>query len=446
MESQKENQGMTGAELASMLKGQLGSKMQFPGLLGQDDPSLHLSEAQKKWWQDAKLGLFIHWGVYSVIGKGEWAYFNEKIPEQQYREIAENKFKPKKSAEGIVKEWLDLAQQAGMKYSVMVTRHHDGFAMWDSKHSWKNFTSASCGPKTDYVKAYMEACHNREMYAGIYYSPMDWRFPGYFDPKGKPESAAMMKEQAYRQIEELCTQYGKADILWYDGGWLAHEGTDADAAWFWEPLKLNQMVRSYQPDIMLSPRSGYRGDFECDEGAHEVTGKIVPVLWEKCMSVAQTWGYKPNDTVQSGENLIRMLVNTVCRGGNLLLNIGPDSEGVVPQSVKDSLAILGDWMRENGDTIYGTRAGFWQPQDGVFGCTYKDNEVYVHILDCERFQKTVLLETQIPEGKKLIGAQLQSGDQVEIVPKENGFSLSIPQRIIEENRLDTIITLSFEEK
>ena len=118
------------------------------------------------------------------------------------------------------------------------------------------------------------------------------------------------------------------------------------------------------------------------------------------MSVAQTWGYNPNDTVHSGENLIRMLVNTVCRGGNLLLNIGPDSEGVVPQSVKESLAILGDWMRENGDTIYGTRAGFWQPQDGVFGCTYKYNEVYVHILDCERFQKTVLLETQIPEGKK----------------------------------------------
>ena len=164
------------------------------------------------------------------------------------------------------------------------------------------------------------------------------------------------------------------------------------------------------------------------------------------MSVAQTWGYNPNDTVHSGENLIRMLVNTVCRGGNLLLNIGPDSEGVVPQSVKESLAILGDWMRENGDTIYGTRAGFWQPQDGVFGCTYKYNEVYVHILDCERFQKTVLLETQIPEGKKLIGAQLQSGDQVEIVPKENGFSLSIPQRIIEENRVDTIITLSFEGK
>lgn len=126
----------------------------------------------------------------------------------------------------------------------------------------------------------------------------------------------------------------------------------------WEPLKLNRMVKSYQPDIMLSPRSGYRGDFECDEGSHEVTGKIVPVLWEKCMSVAQTWGYNPNDTVHSGENLIRMLVNTVCRGGNLLLNIGPDSEGVVPQSVKESLAILGDWMRENGDTIYGTRADF----------------------------------------------------------------------------------------
>lgn len=108
----------------------------------------------------------------------------------------------------------------------------------------------------------------------------------------------MMKEQAYRQIEELCTQYGKAEILWYDGGWLAHQGTDADAAWFWEPLKLNAMVRSYQPDILLSPRSGYRGDFECDEGSHEVTGKIVPFygenacLWHRHGGISQMIKFK----------------------------------------------------------------------------------------------------------------------------------------------------------
>lgn len=446
MEKKIESQGMTGAELASMLKGQLGGSMQFPGLLGQDDPSLHLSEQQKKWWQDAKLGLFIHWGVYSVIGKGEWAYFNEHIPEEEYRRIAEQEFAPKRSAREIAQEWIRLAKRAGMKYSVMVTRHHDGFAMWDSQYSWKNFTSAVCGPKTDYVKAYMDVCHENGIHAGLYYSPMDWRFPGYFDPKGKPESAAMMKEQAYRQIEELCTQYGKADILWYDGGWLAHQGTDADAAWFWEPLKLNAMVRSYQPDILLSPRSGYRGDFECDEGAHEVTGKIVPVLWEKCMSVTQAWGYRPDDKVQDGISLIRMLVNAVCRSGNLLLNVGPDPQGAIPQAVKESLTVLGDWMKENGESIYETRAGFWQPQDGVFGCTTKEDCVYVHVLDCEAFEKTVFSNQEIPAGKKLACAQLLSGESVGVEQKEDGFSLIIPETILQEKRVDTIIKLSFEEK
>ena len=319
------NSEMRGAELASMQKGQLNSISQLQGLSDGDCPELKLNDEGKKWWQDAKLGLFIHWGVYSVVGKGEWAYFNEKIPEETYREIAEKDFHPVRPAREIAEEWVDMAESAGMKYMVMVTRHHDGFAMWDSKCSWKNFTSAVCGPKADYVKAYMEVCHERGMHAGLYYSPMDWRFPGYFDPKGLPESAEKMKAQVYGQLKELCRDYGKVDILWYDGAWLAHQGTDADAAWLWEPLKLNAMVRSFQPDILLSPRSGYRGDFECDEGPSEVNGKIVQRLWEKCMSVTGAWGYRPEDTVWDSEYLIRMLVNTVCRGGKSSFKYRPGS-------------------------------------------------------------------------------------------------------------------------
>lgn len=164
----------------------------------------------------------------------------------------------------------------------MVTRHHDGFAMWDSGHSWKDFTSAKCGPKADYVEAFADACHGAGIHTGLYYSPMDWRFPGYFDPKGQPGNAALMKEQAYRQIEELCTRFGKVEILWYDGGWLAHQGTDGDAAWFWEPVKLNKMVRSYNPKMMVTPRSGYRGIFcamrdlmRPGEGSSRFRGKSV---------------------------------------------------------------------------------------------------------------------------------------------------------------------------
>lgn len=431
---------MTGAELASLLKGQLKSSMGFAGMAGQDAPELHLSEKQTRWWQDARLGLFIHWGVYSVVGKGEWAYFNEKIPEDAYRKIAEEEFRPNRTPREIMEEWLTLAQDAGMKYSVMVTRHHDGFAMWDSKHSWKNFTSAACGPKTDYVRTYMEVCREKGIHAGLYYSPMDWRFPGYFDPKEKPENAALMKEQAYRQIEELCRDYGKVEVLWYDGGWLAHEGTDADAAWFWEPLKLNRMVRTYQPDALISPRSGYRGDFECDEGPHEITGSIVPLLWEKSMSVTGAWGYRPQDTVFDSAYLIRMLADVICRGGNLLLNIGPDRDGRVPEQVRESLKGLGCWVRKNAEAVYGTRAGFWEPRDRVFGSVQKKNAVYLYILDPAAFENVVL---PCPEGKNLKRAQLLDGTTVEVRGEKGGLRFKLPEKTKSPEDPVAVVKLTF---
>lgn len=429
---------MQGAELASMLKGQLHSNVNFKGMNdGVDDPSLHLTEEDIKWWRDAKLGLFIHWGVYSVIGKGEWAYFNEKIPQEEYRRIAEQEFHPSRSAREIAKEWIGYAREAGMRYAVMVTRHHDGFAMWDSGHSWKDFTSAKCGPKADYVEAFADTCHGAGIHTGLYYSPMDWRFPGYFDPKGQPGNAALMKEQAYRQIEELCTRFGKVEILWYDGGWLAHQGTDGDAAWFWEPVKLNKMVRSYNPKMMVTPRSGYRGDFLCDEGSHEARGGIVPVPWEKCLSLSGAWGYCPEDHYQTGEDMIRMLVNVVCRDGNLLLNVGPDPEGGFPREAVKVLRELGKWMEENGEAVYGTRGGIWQPVDGVYGSTCKGDSVYVHILDCAAFDGMELPGIS----QKVKSAQLLDGTVIEFTQEPERVTLRIPEAVSREGRIDTIVKL-----
>lgn len=426
---------MTGAELASMLKGQLKGNMKFNGIIGVDDPELHLSETDIKWWRDAKFGMFIHWGVYSFLGRGEWVYFNEGYKEEEYRKIAEAKFHPVRSAGEIVGEWTDYALQAGMKYAVMVTRHHDGYALWDSNCSYKDFTSVRCGSGEDYVKAFTNACHEKNLYTGLYYSPMDWRFPGYFAPKEKIDNALLMKQQAYGQIRELCSRYGKVDILWYDGGWLAHTGNDADAAWFWEPIKMNKMVRSYNDKTMVTPRSGYKGDFECDEGSHEVKGKIVPVPWEKCMSLTTTWGYVKDDTVKTFEFMIPMFVNTICRDGNLLLNVGPDLDGRIPGSVKDVLAKMGRWLEENGEAVYGTRAGIWQPVDGVYGSTYKDDNVYVHILDCERFSKEIL---PLPE-KEIEKAMLLDGNELVCESVGNGLRIIIPEKVMEEKRLDTIV-------
>lgn len=426
---------MNGAELASMMKGRLKSNMQFTGMAGVDDETLHLSEEDIRWWRDAKFGLFIHWGIYSVIGKGEWAYFNEKIGEEEYRRVAEEKFCPSRTAEEITEEWTAAALDAGMKYAVMVTRHHDGFALWNSKYSWKDFTSQALGPKTDYVKAFTDSCHKKGLHTGLYYSPMDWRFPGYFDPKGQPDNAALMKEQAYRQIEELCTNFGNVEILWYDGGWLAHEGNDADAAWFWEPVRLNKMVRSYNPKMMVTPRSGYRGDFECDEGPHEVTGKIVPIPWEKDMSLSSAWGYRPNDTFYTLDDMIRMLVNVICRDGNLLLNVGPDPEGRIPQEAGTVLHGMGEWLRVNGEAVYGTRGGVWEPVDHIYGSTYKDDLIYLHVLDCEQFagQTLPLIDMAIKK------AELMDGREIPFCVSDTGIRFMIPADVAREKRIDTII-------
>jgi len=140
-----------------------------------------------------------------------------------------------------------------MKYMVMVTRHHDGFALWDSPGSYKKFNSMETGAKRDFVKEYVEACRSAGLRAGFYYSPMDWRFPGYFHPKELIDNALLMKKQTYDQVEELMTKYGTIDILWYDGAWLAHEGSDTSSAWFWEPEKLNTMVKRLQPKIVVNP-------------------------------------------------------------------------------------------------------------------------------------------------------------------------------------------------
>ncbi|MCD7782605.1 MAG: alpha-L-fucosidase [Firmicutes bacterium] len=422
---------MTGAELRSMLKSSVSlGTMNFP-----DEKSLHLNEDDTKWWRDAKLGLFIHWGVYSAIGHGEWAYYNEQILPEEYRRIADEKFVPDRSPDEIIEDWMKIAEGAGMKYAVMTARHHDGFAMWDSKSSAGGFTSANYGARADYVRAFTDGCRRHGLHTGLYYSPMDWRFEGYFDPKGKPESALAMKKQAYGQLRELCGDYGKIEILWYDGGWLAHSGTDADSAWLWEPIKMNKMVRELQPKIMVTPRSGYRGDFLTDEGAHPVTGDIIPYLWEKCMSVAASWGYREGDFVYSGDYLIRMMANASCRGGNLLLNIGPDKNGSVPDEVVTSLEKLGSFMSKYGEAFYGTRGGVWQPVDGVYGSTQSGGNVYLHVADREKFRGMTL---PLPDGQ-IISAETFGGDRVFFEIDGGGVTFALPENLPE--CADTIIKI-----
>jgi alpha-L-fucosidase len=417
-------QNLKGDELKSMEKYD-GVK----GVNGITAPGLRLSAHQMKWWQDAKFGMFVHWGLYSIEGKGEWAMFNNKIPAEEYAKLAA-KFNPQHFD---ANSWAKTAKDAGMKYMVLTARHHDGFALWNSPSSYSHFNSFETAAHRDFIKEYTEACRKAGLAVGIYYSPMDWRFPGYFKPKELAENAALMKKQGYGQVEELMKNYGKIDILWYDGGWLAHNGTDADAAWFWEPVKLNKMVRSYQPGVVISPRSGWEGDFQCKEGGAKIQGPIIDTPWEKCLSLNQTsWGYTAEQNLMTLKDIIVMLVNTVDRGGNMLLNVGPDAQGVIPETHIARLKEVGDWLNKYGDGIYGTRPGPFEPVDDFYGSVQKNKFIYIHLL---AVKDTLQLP---PLGARIISCKQMQGIQLDFKQDENGITIQL-DKLLPDLNVSTLI-------
>ncbi len=425
---------MTGAELNSMLK----SSINLKSLGGVRCPELNLEEEDLDWWRDAKIGMFVHWGLYSILGKGEWARFSEHIPKEEYEALA-GEFHPENFK---MEDLTGLAREMGAKYMVLVTKHHDGFSLWDSPAAYEGFTSANTASGRDFVEEYTEACRKDGLRVGLYYSPMDWRFPGYFDPEGLPENAALMKKQCYGQVEELCSKYGKIDIMWYDGGWLAHKGSDTSSAWFWEPVNLNKIVRKYNPKTLINPRSGWEGDFYCDEGSHEIKGNILPVPWEKNMCICSgcSWGWMENDPVSDFDWLIKMLVNVVSRDGNLLLNVGPDKNGGLSEEIKNRVKEIGEWLKVYGDSIYGTRGGPVQPVDDVFGTTFRDNIVYVHILDREKFREQTLTGM---EGT-ILSCTTYQGSACDFTQEGNQVKIMLPEDM--ECHPDLIVKITLDRK
>lgn len=417
---------MTGAELASMLKSSINLKSGD----GLRDPELKLSDEEMKWWQDAKIGFMFHWGLYSILGTGEWTRHNEKISNEDYAKLADE-FNPKNfDANGLA----DIAKMSGAKYAVMVTRHHDGFAMWDSPGSYDDFTSYKTAAKRDFVKEYMEAFRAKGLNPGLYYSPMDWRFNGYWHPKEDIENAALLKKQCYDQIEELMSKYGDVSILWYDGGWLSHKGSDADAAWFWEPLKLNRIAKKYQPHIVINPRSGYDGDFKCDEGGHDIKGSVLPIAWEKGFTLQKCWSYANNEASMPFERVLNLIVNAAIRNGNTMFNVGPDRNGKIPETVLAELKKLGAWLEKYGDSIYGTRGGPIDPVDYVYGCTQKEGKIFIHILDFEKFKEETI--AGIPKVKSV---ETIDGRKVNFVQNENGLKISLADDM--KMDVDTVLVL-----
>ena len=319
-----------------------------------------------RWWCEARYGMFVHWGLYCLIGRNEWVQAIECIPKREYETLAD-RFSPKP---GAARAWARLARDAGMKYMVMTTKHHEGFCLWDTAQTTYNSVQRACG--RDLVAEYVDACREFGLRIGFYYSLMDWHHPDGARCAHDPAARRRFLDFTRGCVRELVTNYGKVDILWYDVArpFESHEG--------WDSVSMNQMVRSLQPHILINNRSRLDEDFSTPEG--QVRAASAGRGWEACMTFDHTsWGYMPSaaQDSHSARDILKML-NTAAGGqGNLLLNIGPTPDGDVPEAALEPLKTVGRWLTKNGDAVYGQVDRAPSGASACGGMSQKGNKVYL---------------------------------------------------------------------
>ncbi|NLT74639.1 MAG: alpha-L-fucosidase [Chloroflexi bacterium] len=318
-----------------------------------------------RWWADARYGMFVHWGLYAIPARGEWVMYQEHILPAEYARLADQ-FNPSGYDPDA---WVRLAREAGMRYMVLTSRHHDGYSLFDSEVSSFSATKRAAG--RDLLRAYVEACHRGGMPVGFYYSLLDWRYPAYFrGPQRDPEGWVTLVDYVHSQARELCTNYGQLDILWYDGAW-PYTAED------WRSDELNAMVRELQPGIVINNRAGTPEDYDTPEQHIAASEQGRP--WEACMTLNGSWGYSRADKAwKSPASVIESLVRCASQGGNLLLNVGPQADGSIPEPSERILRQVGAWLRVNGASIYGTEACPFFTSGGL--TTARGSTVFVHML------------------------------------------------------------------
>ena len=312
------------------------------------------------WFNEARFGIFVHWGLYAIPARGEWVMEEERIPPAEYAKLSAQ-FNP---AHFDADRWAALAKDAGAKYMVLTARHHDGYCLFDSRVS--DFTSVKCAARRDFVREYADACRRHGLKVGLYYSLLDWRFPSCFTgPDANPADFKAMAAQCHAQVEELTTRYGRIDYLFYDGEWIPgydwrrspHGANKQEASpelvRLWRSDELNAMVRRHQPHILINNRSGTMEDIDSPE--QHVTASRAGRLWESNMTIGDSWGYvKRNLDPKPVGQLIRHLVNAAAGGGNYLLNVGPAPDGTIQEEFTSRLLAMGRWLKGNGESIYGS--------------------------------------------------------------------------------------------
>jgi len=348
------------------------------------------------WFVEARLGMFIHWGLYALPARHEWVKHHERITDEDYQKYFQH-FDPDLYDP---KAWARAARDAGMKYFVVTTKHHEGFCLWDSQHTDYKATKTPCGK--DLIRPMVEAFRAEGLHVGFYYSLIDWHHPQFpidrLHPMRDNEAAratnaqrdvARYAEYLHAQVRELLTQFGRLDCLFLDFSYPGEDGKGRDD---WQSEKLIKMCRELQPHILINDRAdlmdtGWGWDFRTPEQfmvRNWVTMGGRRVLWETCQTFSGSWGYHRDEaTWKSVPQLLQLLIDSVSKGGNLLLNVGPTARGEFDARALDRLAGIGEWMRRHGRAIYGCTqapAEFRAPQDCRLTYNPQTNRLYVHIL------------------------------------------------------------------
>lgn len=344
------------------------------------------------WFTHDRFGMFIHWGLYALPARHEWIKNIEKISEEKYQKYFEH-FNPDLYD---AKEWAKAAKAAGMKYAVLTTKHHEGFCLFDTKYTDYKATNTLAG--RDLVREYVDAFRAEGLKVGFYYSLIDWHHPDFpvdgihprrdddnIDELNKGRDIKKYAKYMRDQVTELLTNYGKIDILWFDFSYSdnLYRGMKGKGKEDWEAEELIKTARALQPGIIIDNRTEIEQDlwtpeqYQPTEWVRDSEGNLV--VWEACQTFSGSWGYhRDESTWKTPEMLIRMLVNTVSCGGNLLMNVGPTARGYFDSRATAALGAMGEWMKYNSNSIYGcTQSEFKAPTDVRY--TQNGNKLYVHI-------------------------------------------------------------------
>lgn len=416
-------------------------------------PTLTTLETRSQ-FQDAKFGLFIHWGVFSIMADGEWVMHSKNIPVKNYKRLMQF-FNP---TQFDAKAWVSMAKGAGMKYITLITRHHDGFSMWDTKYS--DFNIMNTPYQKDIVKMIVDECHKQDMKIFLYYSLLDWGREDYSWKTGNTGKGTGRLTQGNwkdyigfmeNQLTELLTNYGKIDGIWFDGYWDQtgpKEGKDKTPKVDWHLPEIYELIHKLQPQCLvgnnhhIAPITGE--DFQMFEKdlpgqnkagfSEQKPSDQLPL--ETCETMNNSWGFNIKDSkYKSVPQLIHYLVNAAGRNANFLLNVGPQSNGIIQQEFVDTLQQVGKWMAKYGPSIYGTRGNVIPAQDwGVV--TVKDKIYYVHLLDTS---KSSLV---IPDFNGKIKSCVLMGTDQKIAFKKADEQLTINLNGVEKDDIDTIIQIT----